>query len=203
VPSQSLERAGGRFTQTAVGKAFDLVLCDLDMPDQDGAETIGELRPLDPGVRVVALSGGRFSFPGPDPFLLGADGELRKPCGRLALIAAVERALGAPGPALARAIGTGGRAGPGRVPALAGRRSGRCTAGGRLPIESLVALRRVHGRARKPWRTGGRGCGRARRWPDSRPSTLIWVPPPGRRGRTGAWTWKASSPGTWSGCTAH
>jgi hypothetical protein len=49
------------------------------------------------------------------------------------------------GTALARTIGTDGRAWPRRVPALAGRGPGRCTAGGRLPIETLVALRRRHG----------------------------------------------------------
>jgi CheY-like chemotaxis protein len=104
-----LEAAGYEVTEAGDGdgavrafreQAFDLVLCDLDMPDKDGAETIRELRALDPGVRVVAMSGGHRICPGLDLVRLarglGAEEGLRKPFGRLALVAAVERALRAP-----------------------------------------------------------------------------------------------------------
>lgn len=36
----------------------DVVLLDMFMPDMDGLETLRKLRQLDPGVRIIAMTGG-------------------------------------------------------------------------------------------------------------------------------------------------
>jgi CheY-like chemotaxis protein len=74
----------------------DLVLCDLFMPDKDGIETIRELRRHNPGVKIVAMSGG--SFDGRMNLLgvaqvLGADRVLGKPFDYETLCATVEGVL--------------------------------------------------------------------------------------------------------------
>jgi two-component system, chemotaxis family, chemotaxis protein CheY len=37
---------------------FDLIICDVFMPDKEGIETLKELRQLDPVVPIVMMSGG-------------------------------------------------------------------------------------------------------------------------------------------------
>lgn len=63
--------------------AFDVVVTDILMPEQEGLETIGELRRIDPRVRIIAISGGG-RIQGPDEVLLqasnlGAQATLGKP----------------------------------------------------------------------------------------------------------------------------
>ncbi len=36
----------------------DVVLLDMFMPDMDGLETLRKLRQIDPGVRIIAMTGG-------------------------------------------------------------------------------------------------------------------------------------------------
>ena len=51
---------GGRGLKQLESAAVDVVLLDMFMPEKDGLETIGELRRMHPGIRVIAMSGGGF-----------------------------------------------------------------------------------------------------------------------------------------------
>lgn len=79
--------------------AFDLVITDLIMPEQEGLETIRELRKDGGRVRILAISGG---FPGnPIDILdmarsLGADAALGKPFTPASLLAEVDSLLAPP-----------------------------------------------------------------------------------------------------------
>ena len=64
---QMLERAGYEVVDAANGReglqhyqatAIDLIITDILMPDQDGLETILELRRLAPEAKIIAISGG-------------------------------------------------------------------------------------------------------------------------------------------------
>jgi CheY-like chemotaxis protein len=67
-------RADGHTVQAAAGglealkacrdRKFDLLFCDLFMPGMEGLETIRGLRKEFPHLRVVAMSGGAFSYGG-------------------------------------------------------------------------------------------------------------------------------------------
>ena len=77
----------------------DLVITDVFMPDQDGIETIIELRKAFPNLRVIAMSGG--STGGlmsllDDMEAFGANATLPKPFTPKELIAAVNSVLGRP-----------------------------------------------------------------------------------------------------------
>jgi CheY-like chemotaxis protein len=76
----------------------DLVLCDIYMPEQDGLETIRQLRRHSPTVKIIALSGGAFG--GMVDMLplarrLGAAVCLHKPFTSSRLLQAVEHVLAA------------------------------------------------------------------------------------------------------------
>lgn len=86
-------------------KRFDAVICDLVMPEQDGIETIREIRFASPDVAIVAISGGTPSGERDtsgatvsfnkltSAHWLGADVTLKKPFSMPALVAAVEEAV--------------------------------------------------------------------------------------------------------------
>lgn len=75
----------------------DLVITDLIMPEQEGLETIGQLRKEFPNTKVIAISGGGRI--GPEAYLpaaqeLGADKVFSKPFDVRALAGAVKELLG-------------------------------------------------------------------------------------------------------------
>lgn len=87
----ALERTGYRVAEAANGAEgmqryrtapTDLVITDVFMPDQDGIETIQQLREEFPEVRILAISGGAVGGTSgtlTDALLLGADATLAKP----------------------------------------------------------------------------------------------------------------------------
>lgn len=55
---EAIEAVDGKEGIAAFGRTqFDLVICDMIMPVQDGFETIQQIRNLDASVPVVAISG--------------------------------------------------------------------------------------------------------------------------------------------------
>ena len=95
---QTFKRAGydvatasnGRIgIQLYQSKPFDVVITDLIMPEMEGIEIMMRLRKLDPGVKVIAISGGGRNRP--DEYLhlaakLGALNTFKKPVDRTALL---------------------------------------------------------------------------------------------------------------------
>lgn len=74
----------------------DLVITDLFMDQKDGIETILELRASNPGIRIIAMSGGghekRLEVLG-EAKLLGAVLTIEKPFTQAQMMAMVDRAL--------------------------------------------------------------------------------------------------------------
>ena len=73
-----------------------LVITDVVMPEQEGLETLMQLRQASPTVKVIAISGG--GRVGPESYLnsartLGANAILAKPFGREELLDAVTKVL--------------------------------------------------------------------------------------------------------------
>ena len=78
------------------GAEFDLVICDIMMPVQDGIETIQRIRILHPNLPIMAICGA----PGEEKFSLldaaiavGADMALDKPFRMMKFLGAMEEAL--------------------------------------------------------------------------------------------------------------
>lgn len=101
----ALERAGHRVEEAHNGAdgmqryraaPADIVITDLFMPDQDGIETIQELRAEYPDALILAISGGAIgSATGTltDAMLFGANASLAKPFTMQQLTSAVAALL--------------------------------------------------------------------------------------------------------------
>jgi DNA-binding response OmpR family regulator len=78
---------------------FDVVVCDIVMPNREGIETIRELRNLNENIAIVAISGGLSPVQTSSMDVLdiaemmGADVSLKKPFPLPALVASIDRAL--------------------------------------------------------------------------------------------------------------
>lgn len=100
-----LERAGHEVLDAANGKEAvalfklspaDLIITNILMPEQEGLETIQELRREDPDLKIIAISGGGQI--GPADYLevarrFGAARTFSKPFDRKALLQAVDELL--------------------------------------------------------------------------------------------------------------
>lgn len=100
-----LSEAGYRVRQAETGTAAlqmlrsrpaGLLITDMDMPGRDGAQTLGEARRMQPGLAVIAISGGTRH--GRQDWAstareLGAAKTLAKPFERLDLLEAVEQVV--------------------------------------------------------------------------------------------------------------
>jgi len=76
---------------------IDLVITDIVMPEKEGIETIMELKAVNPGVKIIAISGGgRIN---PEDYLtwarrFGVANTFTKPVARKELLACLEDVLG-------------------------------------------------------------------------------------------------------------
>jgi CheY-like chemotaxis protein len=103
-----LRRAGHRVTLAADGddaldgfapQHYDLVITDIIMPRREGIETLRALRQLEPGIRIIAMSGSGGTDQGfylKAAVALGADATLQKPFTVAELRLAVDEALAIP-----------------------------------------------------------------------------------------------------------
>jgi DNA-binding response OmpR family regulator len=82
-------RSGREATVAALNNSIDLLITDLNMPDEDGIEIIRRLKKEHRQLKVIAMSG---AF-GPEIFhaaqLLGADATLSKPMTATELLACI------------------------------------------------------------------------------------------------------------------
>ena len=83
----------------AAGSAFDVIVTDIIMPEMDGIQTIIEIQSMQPGARIIAISGGSARMEktqGLDTARrLGAVAVLEKPFEVDTLLTAIESALAA------------------------------------------------------------------------------------------------------------
>jgi len=110
VVQDMLEAAGHEVTFAANGRdgfeanrrrPADLVVTDIFMPNQEGFETIRDLKREFPAVKIIVMSGGSRSI-GTAPYFLaatalGADAVLTKPFGATTLLGEIDRLLQQPG----------------------------------------------------------------------------------------------------------
>lgn len=93
-----VEADDGASCLKALGEgAFDLVILDMIMPGVDGIETVKRIRMANPGIRILAISGGADAFPAGIALkmseMYGADRILVKPFADQELLVALDGLL--------------------------------------------------------------------------------------------------------------
>jgi CheY-like chemotaxis protein len=92
-----LEAANGKQAVDHICREHvDLLVTDLVMPDQEGIETIGEVRKRFPSLRIMAMSGGFGEHYLDIARKVGADHIIRKPFETGAIREAIRRLLAQP-----------------------------------------------------------------------------------------------------------
>ena len=99
-----LARDGRKGMCQLASHRFDLVFCDVFMPDQDGFATLRELREMRPGLPVVMMTGGPMMTQTGAPDIdilrmalgLGATQTLEKPFDGEAMLGLLRRCLEPP-----------------------------------------------------------------------------------------------------------
>ncbi len=89
--------SNGREAREALQKPFDLVITDILMPESDGLDVIAYCKQMQPGARILAISGGGRIIDADDCVKLarglGAHGALLKPFSCQELLAGIAQAM--------------------------------------------------------------------------------------------------------------
>lgn len=88
--TEAADAAAAEAAVSATPRPFDLILLDLTLPDEYGADLIPRFRARTPGTRILVVSGAHAD----DAAEMQADGFLNKPFNRAGLLAAVHALLG-------------------------------------------------------------------------------------------------------------
>jgi len=97
---------GSKALKLLKGESFDLVIADINMPDGDGFELVGEIRTKYQATRILVISGGSVHFT-PAYYIdiarkLGAHASLLKPFNRESLLEGMVAAMGDRGEATSK-----------------------------------------------------------------------------------------------------
>ena len=111
---QVREAGNGREAVDEIGPGpIDLVITDLVMPEQEGLETIRELRKIFPRLKIIAISGYQGGAYLRHAAFLGATATIPKPFSVYTVLETVTRVLeGEDGPGAGGAGSVSGNAGP-------------------------------------------------------------------------------------------
>lgn len=72
---------------------FDMVISDVQMPEQSGFDLLKEIKEASPGTAVIMMTGYADTFTIKDALMLGADEYITKPFKHYEVVVVVERAF--------------------------------------------------------------------------------------------------------------
>ena len=89
---------GSEVSQYLAGDPIDLVITDILMPEQEGIQTIVQIRRSNPNIKIIGMSGGGKG--GAEHYLemareFGANATMLKPFKKVQLLELVDKLLGA------------------------------------------------------------------------------------------------------------